>query len=114
MIAESIDKNSSRNLARELANLRVFFEHGALHYSKYNSLYANESDYDFKYVVLAGTQGNIDLPIEKDIKTITNEQEDTISDGWSDDADDPWIDSEETEIEAEDWTDENGWRDCRF
>ncbi|MCK5700994.1 MAG: hypothetical protein KAI29_07575, partial [Cyclobacteriaceae bacterium] len=48
MLSQSLDKSKPRNFYRELVNLRTFFEHEALHFTNYNSLYAFNADYDFE------------------------------------------------------------------
>lgn len=50
MLSQSFERSTSRNFARELVNLRTFFEHEALHFTRYNSLYVSNADYDFEFI----------------------------------------------------------------
>jgi hypothetical protein len=87
MLSKSLDNNPPRKFARELVNLRIFFEFQALHRSSYNSLYALNADYDFEFVRAEEYDSYSDQPIEE-----SQEGED---DGWGSDTDDGWGNSED-------------------
>ena len=114
MIALSLEKSSSRNLARELVNLRTFFEHGALHFSNYNNLYAHDADYDFQYVTLAGTEVHLNLPVEEEKPDDVAPAVEETTDGWGND--DPWADEpDDAWSETDDAAQEDestGWADA--
>lgn len=104
MLSQSLDLSASRNFARELVNLRTFFEHQALHLSKYNSLYVTDADFDFEFVEVV-------TPSYEDI--IIEEAEDEVEaaedegDDWGESEEDGWGDSEDTWGEGVD----SGWGD---
>jgi len=50
MLEKSLAISTVQNYARELVNLRIFFEHQALHFSRFNRLYVENSNYDFEFV----------------------------------------------------------------
>lgn len=126
MLWQSIENNSSRNVAREMVNLRMFFDYQTLHRSKYNSLYAFEADYDFEYTAIAQAQSYADIAMEKaknEPQNVAPSEEDssdewdnagddswddTTDDGWGDTGDDGWGDTEDdTNIENQSDTGEN-------
>jgi hypothetical protein len=49
MLWQALQQNTSATFARDLAGLRIFFEYEALHVSRYNRLYALNTDYDFRF-----------------------------------------------------------------
>lgn len=119
MLSQSLDLNIPRNFARELVNLRTLFEHQALHFSSYNSLYVVNADYDFEYIAPV-TQSYEDIIVEQ-LEEAEEEQQDDewsedsedswdedASDGWGDDSDDGW-----GEDSDDGWGDDNsdGWGD---
>ena len=55
MLSQSLERSTSRNFARELVNLRIFFEKQMLHTSRYNSLYVSEADFDFDFIAVRHT-----------------------------------------------------------
>ena len=65
MLSQSLDKSTPRNFSRELVNLRTFFEHEAMHFTRYNSLYAFNADYDFEFIESAGARSYEDVIIEE-------------------------------------------------
>lgn len=96
MLVQSFDKSSPRNFARELVNLRMFFEHEALHFTKYNSLYASNANYDFEYIEQAAAQTYEETLVEEAKSEEGQEDvwgDDTTDDGWGDNSsDDGWSD----------------------
>ncbi len=99
MLSQSLDQSTPRNFSRELINLRTFFEHEALHFTRYNSLYAYNADYEFEFV------GSAPDPTYEEIikeKAAEEEVEPEVADddGWGDDTDDGWGDDTD-----------NGWGD---
>lgn len=122
MLSQSLDQSTPRNFSRELINLRTFFEQEALHYTKYNSLYAKNADYDFEFVGIAPEQSYEEIIIEQAEETEEEEEstnddwgddsEDTwgddTNDGWGNDADDGWgdADNSEEEDDSPNWVDE--------
>ena len=111
MLSQSLTHSTSRNFARELVNLRVFFEKEALHYTRHNSLYASESDFDFEFVE-AVTQSYEDIIVEKAVEEAEEEEDvdwekEDSDDNWGDESDDGWGDSEDS------WGDgsDSGWGD---
>ncbi len=105
MLSQSLSKSTARNFSRELVNLRIFFEHEALHYTNYNNLYVINSDYDFEFVEAIEAQSYEDIIVEQS----QDEEEETNDDGWGDDeANDGWGDSEDSwGDDADGWGDEN-------
>lgn len=93
MLSQSLDKSTPRNFSRELINLRTFFEHEALHFTRYNSLYALNAEYDFEFLGTAPEQSYEEVLIEKseELEEEAAESDDS-DDGWGDDADDGWGD----------------------
>lgn len=102
MLSQSLEHSTSRNFARELVNLRIFFEKQALHSSRYNSLYVSEADFDFEFIAVV-SQSYEDIIVEEAIE----EEEVGEEEAWGDEADDGWGDSEDT------WGDDSGdgWGD---
>ena len=115
MLSQSLEYNSNRNFARELVNLRIFFEHNALHRSGFNSLYALNADFDFEYIGVAVAPTFEEKLIDESKK----KQQDTEpeEDGWGDEDDgwgseDSWgNDTDEQWSESKDpWEDDaKGW-----
>lgn len=103
MLTQSFNKSSPRNFARELVNLRTFFEKEALHFSRYNSLYVAEADYDFEFIE-SFTPSYEDIIIEEEVKK--EELEESTDDGWGDETDEGWG-------EDDAWGDggDDGWGD---
>ena len=111
MISKSLDRSTARNFSREMVNLRTFFELEALHFTRANSLYAFNGEYDFEFVDPAEAQTYEDLIIEK-----AEENEDESADeGWEESADGDWEDSSDAGWgDSEDsWGDDSddGWGD---
>ncbi len=94
MLSQSLDLSTPRNFSRELINLRIFFEHEALHFTPYNSLYALNADYEFEFFGMAPVQSYEEGLLEKaeESKEADDAGDDTAGDGWGDDADDGWGD----------------------
>ncbi|MCK5702730.1 MAG: hypothetical protein KAI29_16310, partial [Cyclobacteriaceae bacterium] len=92
MLSQSLDKSTPRNFSRELVNLRTFFEHEALHFTRYNSLYAFNADYDFEFIESAGARSYEDVIIEEK-EEVEGEKE---GDDWGDSKNEGWGDSEDT------------------
>ncbi len=121
MLSQSLDQSNTRNFARELVSLRTFFEHRALHYTRYNSLYVHEADYDFEFIATV-EQSYEDVLVEEAVEEEAIEEETDDGwgdDGWGDDNDswdkdsgDAWGDTDDSweEEEAEGWvtTEEEG------
>jgi hypothetical protein len=120
MLSQSLDQSTPRNFSRELMNLRTFFEHEALHFSNYYSLYALNTDYDFEFAGLAPEPSYEEIIMEKaeELEEEVDETDDewgdesedgwgeTAEDGWGDDSDSGWGDDNTEEEENEsNWAD---------
>lgn len=106
MLSQSLESNTPRNFARELVNLRTFFEHNALHKSRYNSLYTLNADYDFEYIGAAAEPS-----YEETIRDETEKDQPEEEDGWGDDdswgndTNDTWDETEDSwEDDAQEWS----------
>jgi hypothetical protein len=108
MLEQSLNVGTPRNFARELVNLRTFFEFQTLHHSSFNSLYALNADYDFEYVQISAGQSYEDLLVEQ-----AEEQQEDTEDAWNDDSDDGWGNDDGWGDETEDtWAgEETSWED---
>jgi hypothetical protein len=119
MLNQSLLYNSNRNFARELVNLRIFFEHGALHRSAYNSLYALDADFDFEYIGVAQApsfeetlkdEAKKQKPAQKPEDDWGKEEESWGNDDtWSDDTKDQWTETRDVwEDNEKAWAVEDG------
>jgi hypothetical protein len=114
MLTQSLNASTPRNFARELVNLRIFFEFQKLHHSSFNSLYALNSDYDFEFIQSGQAKSYEESIIEEaqQDKQAEEQQEDT-NDAWGDDSDDGWGNDDAWGDDSEDtWAeDETSWED---
>lgn len=111
MLSKSLEQSTERNFARQLVNLRVFFEHGALQRSSFNSLYTLNADFDFEFIG-AAQQPTFEEKIKKEAKKKKTEEKEFDAwgeeDSWGDDSwgdetnenwgetTDPWEDDEKS------------------
>ncbi len=112
MFSQSLELQNPVIFQRELTGVLIFFEHGAFHYSRNNSLYAIGDQYDFDFVTPAVVEElPFDLPEETIEETPEEEdpwgdKEDEHADPWADTSDDgwgtdPWDDTEDSEEETD-------------
>ncbi len=114
MLSQSLDKSTARNFSRELVNLRTFFDHEALHFTRYNSLYVLNADYDFAFIDAISASEEEEIVVETADEKVTEAEGwgDDTETGWADDSGDGWEDSDASweEDETDTWTnvDEEG------
>ncbi len=94
---QSLDNQQPILFRRELTGARIFFEHGAFHYSRNNSLYAIGDNFDFEFILPKKPVEN-ELPLTEEIPEESPEIQ-----GWGDQKEeqDPWAE-----------TDDDGWGDA--
>ncbi len=117
MLEESLAISTIQNYARELVNLRIFFEHQALHFTRFNRLYVQNAIYDFEFITEEAPPPPPDEKPSKRKKNDAPQEEDswgeedselveedswaTETETWEEEsADDAWANTDEEESEG--------------
>jgi len=94
MLEKSLSVSTIQNYARELVNLRTFFEHQALHYTRFNRLYVQNATYDFEFV-------QEEAPPPPDEKTSKKKKGDIQQE------DDSWGEEDSGLVEDDSWAEDS-------